>query len=113
LRGFNIIALEERQSFASSNGPEPTGAFAPFKDAAPTQHDAGVVAAHKRRLNWLRHRLGSLICLPAQEISINIPLSDRSFFKRFDFFIGEDRKDHFSGSPLNRWSWLILKRKGE
>jgi hypothetical protein len=53
LRGFNFIALEERQSFAPCNRYEPTGAFTPFQDAATTQHDAGVFAAQKRRLNWL------------------------------------------------------------
>jgi hypothetical protein len=96
LRGFNVIALEERSSFAPSNGAEPTGAFAPFQDAATTQHDAGVFAAHERRLNWLRHRPESLICFSAQQIcGVEIPLPDGSFFKLFDFFIGEDLKDHF------------------
>jgi hypothetical protein len=40
LRGFNIIALKERQSFAPSNGHEPTYAFALFKDTAAAQYDA-------------------------------------------------------------------------
>jgi hypothetical protein len=82
LRGFNVIALEERSSFAPSNGAEPTGAFAPFQDAATTQHDAGVFAAHKRRLNWLRHRLGSLICFQSQEIcGVKIPLHFHTHFE--------------------------------
>ena len=36
LRGFNVIALEERQSFAPSNRCQPTGAFTPFKNATTT-----------------------------------------------------------------------------
>jgi hypothetical protein len=100
LRGFNVIALEERQSFTPSNGCEPIGAFAPFKDATTTQHDAGIFAAHKRRLNWLRHRLESLICFSAQQIcGVKIPLPDGSFLKLFDFFVGEDRKEHFQVHP--------------
>jgi hypothetical protein len=70
--------------------------FAPFQDAATAQHDAGVFAAYKRRLNWLRHRLGSLICFSAQQIcGVKILLPDGSFFELFDLFIGEDLKEHF------------------
>ena len=65
---------------------EPTGPFAPFKDAATAQHSASVFAAHKRRLNGLRQRLGSLVCFPPQQIcGVEIPLPDGSFFKLFDF----------------------------
>jgi hypothetical protein len=100
LRGFKVIALEERQSFAPSNGCEPTGAFAPIKKPATAQHDAGVFAPHKRRLNWRRRRLGSLICFPLQQIcSVKIPLPDGSFLKLFDFFIGEYLKEHFQVHP--------------
>jgi hypothetical protein len=59
-----------------------------------------VFAPHKRRLNSLRHRLGSLIRVPPQQIcGVKIPLSDGSFFKLFDFFIGEYLKEHFQVQP--------------
>jgi len=68
LRGFYVFALEDRQSFARSKGCEPTGVFAPFKGASTVQHDAGVFAAHKPRLN--RFAIGW----------------DRSFLKLFESF---------------------------
>jgi hypothetical protein len=45
-----------------------------------------VFAPQNRRLNRLRHRLGSLLCFPPPQIcGVKIPLPDRSFFKFFDF----------------------------
>jgi hypothetical protein len=74
--------------------------FAPFKDATTAQHDAGIFAAHKRRLNWLRHRPESFICFPPQQIcGVKIALPDGSFFKLFDFLIGEDLQEHFQVHP--------------
>jgi hypothetical protein len=35
----------------------------------------------------------------AQICGVKIPLPDRSFFKLFDFFIGQDRKEHFQVRP--------------
>jgi hypothetical protein len=47
-------------------------------------------------LNWLRLRQGSLACFPPQQIcGVETPLPDGSFFKLFDFLIGEDLKDYF------------------
>jgi len=65
-------------------------------------------------LNWLRYRLGSLICFPLQQVcGLKIPLPDGSFFKLLDFFIHEDRKEHLQVQPRIVGPWLILKGEEE